>query len=163
MTSKAGPAATTIANWPGRMNSIALLLLGGTFAVTVAILSWEKHVSVPVVVTYLALVVLASIWCFYRGWRIGTRFDDHGVTVRKFRQTYRFDWHEVSRFEDGLVHNSEGGYWALAVVLHNGQVVHATVGMPWRRRGSSHGLSSASSKTLAAIRQAAERYAIPAA
>jgi Bacterial PH domain len=82
------------------------------------------------------------------------RFDNQGVTVRNWFRTYRIGWAEVRRFVDGSVYGpgNQDGLWALAIVLHNGQTVIA--------RGTA--ASDASSKTLVAAGQAAERYDIPA-
>jgi DivIVA domain-containing protein len=118
---------------------------------------WARHAPASVLAAYLVVVMLASIWVLYRGWRMGVRFDDRGVRVRKFLATDRFGWHEVSRFSDGYAaFTYEGGvhrHWALNVVLHDGRIVRVKA---TARDGS------ASPRMLAAIRQVAERYGIPA-
>jgi hypothetical protein len=61
----------------------------------------------------------------------------------------------VACFADGSVKRGEAGrVWALDVVLHDGRVVTAS--------GTSSGKRDARPETLTAIRQAAERRAIPA-
>ena len=118
--------------------------------------------NVPAVAAFLAgiaVVIWGCIWGCTRGWRMGVRFDDHGVTVRNFLRTYPFGWAEVRRFEDGLIHETrgEGGslyFWALKVVLHDGRVV--TAKGTARKKG-------ARPQTLAAIAQAAARHSVPAA
>jgi hypothetical protein len=73
-------------------------------------------------------------------------------------RTERFAWAEISRFADGGgqadAQNGGGYYWVLLIVLHTGREVPVdctTTG----ERGPTPG-------TIAAIRQAAERYGIPA-
>ena len=117
--------------------------------------------NVPVVAAFLAgiaVVIGGCIWGCFRGWRMGVRFADHGVTVRNFLRIYRFSWAEVCCFADGLIHKAaEGGsayFWALDVVLHDGRVVTA--------KGTAR-KTGPRPETLAAIRQAAERYSVPAA
>jgi hypothetical protein len=113
----------------------------------------RSHVLVAV--AYLVIAAAASVWGCSRGWRIGLRLGDGGVTVRNYRHTYRISWPEVLCFADGSVKRGEAGrVWALDIVLRDGRVVSAA--------GTASGKRDARPETLATIRQAAERYAIPA-
>jgi hypothetical protein len=115
---------------------------------------WIQHPAPWAVATYLVVVAAALIWGCFRGWRIGLGVDEDGVAVRNFFRTHRFGWPEVSCFADGSALGGESEHWwALSVVLRNGRAVTA--------RGTTRS-GSPSPKTLAAIRQAAERYQIPA-
>jgi hypothetical protein len=115
---------------------------------------WVQHAPVPAVVTYLVIVAAALIWGCFRGWRIGLGVDEDGVTVRNFFRTHRFGWPEVSCFADGSAFGGQSEHWwALRVVLRDGRAVTA--------RGTTRS-GPPTPKTLAAIRQAAERYQIPA-
>jgi hypothetical protein len=98
---------------------------------------------------------LSTITIADGGWREWLRLDDDGLTVRNFVQTYRIGWHEVRRFEDGWEPGRRGRHWwALRIVLHDGRVIIAD--------GTSSLKTAACPETLAAIRQAAERHAVPA-
>jgi hypothetical protein len=89
------------------------------------------------------------------GWREWLCLDDDGLTVRNFLQTCRIGWHEVRRFEDGSESGRRGRHWwALRIVLHDGRVIIAD--------GTSSLKAAARPETLSAIRQAAERHAVPA-
>jgi hypothetical protein len=89
------------------------------------------------------------------GWREWLCLDDDGLTVRNFLQTCRIGWHEVRRFEDGSESGRRGRHWwALRIVLHDGRVIIAD--------GTSSLKTAARPETLSAIRQAAERHAVPA-
>jgi hypothetical protein len=111
---------------------------------------------VPAAVAYLAAAGSVSIWGCWRGWRMGLRLDDHGVTVRNFFHSYQFGWPEVRRFADGSVYGGgDGRLWALSVVLNDGRVITAS--------GTARGRRDARPQALTEIRQAAERHAIPAA
>ncbi len=85
--------------------------------------------------------------------RLGLYTDDQGLIVRNAAsRPRRFAWTEVSRFADGSS-QKEGEYsWVLLIALHTGRKipVHCTI------------TASPSPETLAAIRQAAGRYGIPA-
>jgi Bacterial PH domain len=161
MISEGRSAGITLANLRGRLTTILFVPLGCTGAVVVAFdrPSWAKHAPVFAVVAYLAVVAIASIWLLYRGCRMGVRFDDHGVTVRKFLRTYRFGWPQVSRFEDAVVWSPGDGHeWALAVVLRDGQIVTTrvlTMSAGWRTK-------PAILETVAAIQSAATQHGIPA-
>jgi hypothetical protein len=89
--------------------------------------------------------------------RIGSLQFDQGVTVRNLFRTHRVGWGEVRRFTDGYLgggdNQGSAGWWALAVVLHNGRTVRA-----W----ATAAMRVASSKTLVSIGQAAQHYNIPA-
>jgi hypothetical protein len=86
----------------------------------------------------------------YRRGRTGLYADDQGVTVRNpASRTRRVAWAEISCFADGA-RMSEGSYfWVLHIVLHTGRKVTVMAGPP-------------TPETLAAIRQVAARYGIPA-
>jgi hypothetical protein len=153
-----GPAAVVIAErsprWVAMITTIILAVLPDLEVTqhSPAVLS-RGHV--PVALAYLAAAAAVSIWGCWRGWRMGLRLDDHGVTVRNFFHSHQFGWHEVSRFADGSVHGGEAGrLWALSVVLRDGHVITAS--------GTSWGKRDARPQTLTAIRQAAGRHAIPA-
>ena len=153
------PAVTTIANWNGRVGTV-LLVAPGTCLAAYAVFDrphWARHAPGSAVAAYLAAVAPAAIWLLYRGWRMGARFDKHGVTVRRFLRTNRFGWPEVSYFEDGYqIKNRAGLFWALNAVLRDGQTV-TVVTAEQTLTGRS-----ASPRLLAAIRQAAVRHQIPA-
>ena len=76
---------------------------------------------------YVAMVAFALILLAYPFWRMGVRFDGHGVRIRGFLRTDRFGWPEVSHFTDGRTTLSDGkdtaDFWALAVVLHDGRAI----------------------------------------
>ena len=122
MTSQVEPTVTTIANRQGRIVTTAFLVI---IWIGVPSVVFGSSMSPPVRVICLAVTAVASIWSLYRGWRMGVRFDDHGVTVRKFLRTDRFGWPEVSRFEDGrvTVGTASGWAWALDIVLRDGRVI----------------------------------------
>jgi hypothetical protein len=156
MTSETKPAKTIIGGGVYyRLTPIGLLLFGCALVVIplteLTRSQWARHPPVA----YLAVVAFISIWLFYRICRMGVRFDDHGVTVRKIFRTYRFGWPEVSHFADGkldLANEATGGrFWALKIVLRNGRAV--TVGSTVRL--------SPSPKVLATIGQVAAHYQIP--
>jgi hypothetical protein len=139
--------------WAVGSTLLAAVLLGLVFANNSR--SWLARGHILVTVAYLVIGAAASIWGCFRGWRIRLRLGDDGVTVRNFPRTYRISWHEVSCFADGSVTRGEAGrVWALDVVLRDGRAVTAS--------GTTAGKRDARPETLAAIRQAAERYAIPA-
>ncbi len=159
MDSGAGPAAITIASWGGRFGAIVLVPSTAVLAISIPFdkqhwWQWAKHIPTPVpaVVAYLAVVAFASIWLLCQGCRLGARFDDHGVAVRRLLRTVRYSWPEVSHFADGYRESEGGRFWALDIVLSGGRTVTVIA----RER------TNANPKTLAAIRQVAERYQIPA-
>jgi hypothetical protein len=151
-------AAITIAERYPRWSAViftplAAILPGLMFTQNSQTLLPRSHVLVAV--AYLVIAGAASIWGCSRGWRMGLRLGDDGVTVRNYRHTYRISWPEVLCFADGSVNGGEAGrLWALDIVLRDGRVVTAS--------GTSAGKRDARPERLAAIRQAAERYAIPA-
>jgi hypothetical protein len=154
------PAAITIASPIHRADRILIVLCVGAIAVMAPFVReewprWARRIPtpVPVVAAYITVAVFASLWLSYRVCRLGVRFDDHGVTIRKEFQTYRYSWPEVSRFVDGYAESGGGRFWALDIVLSDGQAV--TVRAPV-------GSANARPKTLAAIGQVAARYQIPA-
>ena len=76
------------------------------------------------------------------------------MTVRNFFRTHRVTPAEVSCFADGSALGGQSAHWwALCVVLRDGKAITA--------RGTTRS-GRPSSKTLATITQAAERYQIPA-
>jgi hypothetical protein len=153
-----GPAAVVIAErsprWVAMITTIMLAVLPGLEVMKNSPTVLPSG-HVPAALAYLAAAAAVSIWGCWRGWRMGLRLEDHGVTVRNFFHSHRFGWHEVSRFADGSVHGGEAGrLWAVSVVLCDGRVITASA--------TSRGKRDARPRTLTAIRQAAERHAIPA-
>lgn len=169
MTSRPTPAATTIGSWWTDRLWPTVLLSGACVVAVIAGLK-PKHVPVSAVVAYFAVAGLVSIWLFCRICRMGVRFDDHGVTVRRFFRISRFDWAEVSHFADGEVVMSQAGksagLWALQIVLRDGRSVtpQGTAKLPWWRSKEEREEPAipATPKVLAKIRQVAARYQIPA-
>ena len=118
---------TLIAERNPRVNAIWWTFLACLVVVITAIDNpvthlWVKHD--PTVVGAIAAIALIG-GCF-RGWRIGLRIDQSGMTVRNYFRTYRIGWPEVSLFADGSAlglfagGQSPGGDfgwgWALRVV-----------------------------------------------
>jgi membrane-bound metal-dependent hydrolase YbcI (DUF457 family) len=87
----------------------------------------------------------------------GVYADDHGLTVRNWPfRVRRFDWAEVSNFGDGSrmvdptsPYGRDRRVWTLDIVLRTGQRVSVLSGR-------------LTPETLAAVRQVAARYGIPA-
>ena len=132
---------------------VAAILTGLMFIQTPQASLSRGHILAAV--AYLVIAVALSLFGCSRGWRMGLRFGDGGVTVRNYRHTYRISWPEVRCFADGSVNGGNAGQlWALRIVLRDGRVVTAS--------GTASGKRDARPETLAVIRQAAERYAIPA-
>lgn len=155
------PAPITIASRMSRAEAIFFVLCLGALAVLGPFSradwpGWAKDIPVPfpVVVIYLAVVGSAAAWLLYRGCRLGARFDDQGVAVCKLFRTQRYSWPEVSRFADGYGERQGGRFWALDIVLSSGQAVTVS-GVVVRG-------TLAPPKKLAAIRQVAAHYQIPA-
>ena len=146
--------AITIAERYPRWSTIILTLLAAILpALVFPALLPRGHL--PATVGYLVIAAAVSIWGCSRGWRIGLRLGDDGLTVRNYRHTYRIGWPEVRRFADGSVYGGgDGRFWALSIVLRDGRVVTAS--------GTARGNRDARPETLTAIRQAAERHAVPA-
>jgi DivIVA domain-containing protein len=116
---------------------------------------WARHA--PSLAIYLVVVASVSAGLVYRGWRTGVRFDSRGLTICSFFGTRRIGWDEVSRFADGRtagMGEGAGKVWALDVVLRDGRVV--TV------KATARDSSSAASKVLTEVLQAAECYGIQA-
>ena len=157
----AGSDAVTIADAVSRMMTIILVLCAGNLLVDGPLFyrqawpQWYRHFlrPVPVVVAYLVILGFASTWLLYRGCRLGVRFDDHGVTVRRTLRTARYSWPEVSHFADGSTEGQGGALWALDIVLSDGHTVTLRP-FAWGR--------SARPKTLATIERVAVRHQIPA-
>lgn len=153
-------AGITIASIVHRAEMIFFVLCVGVLAVMAPFVReewprWARRIPtpVPVIAAYVTVAGFASLWLFYRACRLGVRFDDHGVAIRRLFRTYRYSWPEVSRFADGYAESQGGRFWALDIVLSAGKAV--TVRAPIGR-------TDARPKTLAAIRQVAARYQIPA-
>jgi len=147
--------AITIAERYPRWSAIILTL----FAAILSAITFSPLLSLrqaPAAVAYLVIAAAVSIWGCSRAWRIGLRLNGNGgLTVRNYRHTYRIGWPEVRCFTDGSVNGGNAGrLWALSIVLRDGRVVTAY--------GTARGKRDARPETLTAIRQAAERYAIPA-
>jgi len=139
--------------WAVLFPLLVAVCLGGVFAQHSR--TWLARGHLLATVACLIIAAAALIWGCSRAWRIGLRLSEGGVTVRNFLRTYRVSWPEVRCFADGSVSRGESGrVWALGVVLRDGRVVTAS--------GTSRGQRDARPETLAAIRQAAERHAIPA-
>jgi hypothetical protein len=86
----------------------------------------------------------------YRRGRTGLYADDYGVTVRNpLSRTRRVAWAEISCFADGSGMKEGNYFWVLYIVLHTGRKVTVTTVSP-------------TPEILAAIRQVAARYGIPA-
>jgi hypothetical protein len=86
----------------------------------------------------------------YRRGRAGLCADDHGVTVRNpLSRTRRVAWADISCFADGSGMKEGNYFWVLHIVLHTGRTVTVTAVSP-------------TPEILAAIRQVAVRYGIPA-
>jgi hypothetical protein len=88
---------------------------------------------------YVAVVAFAFalILLLYRFWRMGVRFDQHGVRIRGFLRTDQFGWPEVSHFADGHTTLTDGkdaeDVWALAVVLRDGRIITVKATAAWLR------------------------------
>jgi hypothetical protein len=157
MTRDEDPGATTIiAKRLSRCEAIIGTIVGGSLvalAPSTRSPDLVKHVPVPDVAAYLAVVAAASIWGCARALRMALRVDDLGVTVRNYFRTCRFAWHEVSSFADGAVPGDQGSTnWALSVVPHGRRAV--TVWATSR--------AAPDPEMLTAIRQAAVRHGVPA-
>src|SRR5215831_14998668 len=85
----------------------------------------------------------------YKRGRYGLYADDHGLTYRLVFGTRRFVWAEVCCFQDARAREDiYSTYWILNIVLHTGRKVSVRC--------------APTSETLAAIRQVAAHYEIPA-
>jgi hypothetical protein len=150
--------ATTIAERYPRWWAVLFPLLAAVYLGSVVAQhsrTWLARGHLPATVACLIIAAAALIWGCSRAWRIGLRLGEGGVTVRNFLRTYRASWPEVRCLADGSVSRGEAGrVWALGIVLGDGRVVTAS--------GTARGKRDARPETLAAIRQAAERHAIPA-
>jgi hypothetical protein len=139
--------------WAVLFPLLAAIYLGSVFGQHSR--TWLAGGHILATVAGLIIATAALIWGCSRAWRIGLRLGEDGVTVRNFLRTYRISWLEVRCFADGSVSRGESGrVWALSIVLDDGRVVTAS--------GTSSGKRDVRRQTLAAIRQAAERHAIPA-
>ena len=143
----------------GRTRAVLLTGFCTVVAVIPAFSSPTQNWLVSQRAAYLAAVASVAALLIYRGWHTGVRFDIHGLTIRYFFWTRRIGWQEVSRFADGLtagLGEGAGLVWTLVVVvLRNGRVVKV--------KATARDGSSAESKVLTAVLQAAERYGVPAA
>lgn len=159
MISEVKPSAITIPSFFGRTRTVVLTGFCAAVAVAVAFdpptPQWAMHA--PSLAVYLVVVASVSAGLVYRGWRTGVRFDSRGLTICSFFGTRRIGWDEVSRFADGRtagMGEGAGKVWALDVVLRDGRVV--TV------KATARDSSSAASKVLTEVLQAAECYGIQA-
>jgi hypothetical protein len=158
MPSEVRPEALKIAN------SYARSMAGGLGVIPLLLLitwagagHWHWHTD-----RYVAVVAFALILLYYRFWRMGVRFDEHGVRIRGFLRTDQFGWPEVSHFADGRITLSDGkgggeDVWALAVVRRDGRTITVKATAAWLRWPTSRG-----AKMREAIAQVAARYQIPA-
>ena len=100
--------------------------------------------------------VAAWLWLWSRVWRTALQVGEDGVIVRNFLHTDRISWPEVRCFADGWTSGDKSErLWALRIVRHDGREVTAE-GTARRRQ------MAADPQILAAVRQAAERQAVPA-
>lgn len=152
-----GPTATAIASRDSRLTVIVSMLVFGGCFIDIPFYyhwwRWAQHIPIRIaaVVAYVAVVTVASIWLLYRGCRLGARFDDVGITVRRLLRTDRYSWPEVSRFADGYGESQGGRFWALKIMLSNGGC----------HRECAVSRINATAKTLGKIRQVAARHEIP--
>ena len=86
-----------------------------------------------------------------RGWRRWLRLDSDGITIRNVLGTCRISWNEV-RWISGSCSGGKVPGWMLAIVLHDGRTIEV-IGYSKSR--------AAPPETLAGIRQAAGRHAVP--
>jgi hypothetical protein len=154
-----GPGQTTIvAERRPRWAAIFLTLVGGVVVALIPSTKFPnqvKHLPVPGMATYLALVTIATVVGCFRSWRMGLVMDQHGATIRNYFRTFRFVWPEVNCQADGSAYaGADGWKWALSLMLHDGRAVTATGTMASGPRRMP--------EVLAVIGQAAERYAVPA-
>jgi len=146
------PAAISIADRGGRIGAAFYLLFVIMLVYVEGPGGGQVHGSAAVI--YLAILAPVSIGLLSRVWLMGTRFDDHGIRVRKYFSTRRFGWPEVSHFADGgWMNDADDQRWVLDIVLHDGRTVTT---------GATSSGKTARPGQLAAIRRAAARYHIPA-
>ncbi len=148
----ASSGAITIAERSPARQAAFLLIVAAACLGTALGLRWTvlTRGHVPVAVACLVIVGGAFTWGFTRAWRVSLRLGDDGIVVRNLCRTYRISWPEVQCFAD----RSAQGLWALGIMLHDGRVVTAS--------GTARDIRDARPETLAAARQAADRYGIPA-
>src|SRR5262249_6464617 len=152
MAPEVRPAPIRIADRGGRISTTVYLLIVILIADAEGPGGGQVHGSAALI--YLAILGTASIGLLSRAWLMGTRFDDHGIRVRKYFSTRRFGWPEVSHFADGgFVNDTDDHRWVLHIVLRDGRTVTTSATSSGR---------TARPKQLAAVRQAAARYGIPA-
>lgn len=108
----------------------------------------EKHR--PPLVTAADVAIFAMLfWTLYRPWHMGIRIGERDVAVRNYFRTRRARWSDVAAFTDGT---TDGGKWALNVMLRDGRGV--TVTATEAQRGSP--------RVLTAVRQVALLHGVPA-
>lgn len=152
MAPEVRPAPISIADRGGRIGTTVYLLIVILIADAEGPGGGQVHGSAALI--YLAILGTASIGLLSRAWLMGTRFDDHGIRVRKYFSTRRFGWPEVSHFADGgWINDGDDQRWVLDIVLRDGRTVTT---------GATSSGKTARPRQLAAIRQAAARYGIPA-
>src|SRR5215472_3046548 len=113
----------------------------------------SEHVPAAAVEAYSGVAAVAFIWVLIRVLRIGVRFDDRGITIRRPLRTYRIGWPQVSHLTDGQVQMPNEDFWVLQVVLRDGSVVRSG----WMVTGRS-----APAEMVERIKECAARYGISA-
>lgn len=169
---------TTIAERNPRVNAIWWTFLACLLVILTVSHGdlWGKHAPIA----GYAIVGPALILGCFRGWCMGLRINQSGVTVRNYFRTRRISWPEVAFFADGsamglfssgLGKSDLGFGWALSVALvdkrpetagrHTGSPEHQGGRRAVNVSGTLAGFSPRP-ETLAAIRQAAELDGKPA-
>lgn len=153
MTSADPTGATMTAPGSVRVFWIFATLVAGFFPISaVTATPWFRHGPVPAVAS-VALLAVAVIWGCSRARRIRLDMDDHGLTVRNYFWTYRFNWTEVRCFTNGSVYlGDQERPWPLRVVLRDGRAVTAVATAD----------AAGSNAKMTAIRRAAKNHGIPA-
>jgi len=152
MAPEVRPAPIRIADRGGRISTTVYLLIAIVIADAEGPGGGQVHGSAAVI--YLAILASASAGLLARSWLMGTRFDDRGIRVRKYFSTRRVGWPEVSHFADGgWMNDADDQRWVLDIVLRDGRTVTT---------GATSSGKTARPGQLAAVRQAAARYGIPA-
>jgi Bacterial PH domain len=160
MISAGSPDAVTIAD---REQTGIAMIIGCPLVVIAAVglenaPAWIRQGDTALVVVYASAVVIALAWVCARAWRMQLRINEHGVTARNFFRTYLIGWPEISRFEDGSRWVGQAGHiWALRIVRRDGRTVISTMASLEGRRAARR-----RAVLVAAVRQAAARYGIPA-
>jgi len=152
MAPEVRPAPIRIADRGGRISTTVYLLIAIVIADAEGPGGGQVHGSAALI--YLVILASASAGLLARSWLMGTRFDDRGIRVRKYFSTRRVGWPEVSHFADGgWINDGDDQRWVLDIVLRDGRTVTT---------GATSSGKTARPGQLAAVRQAAARYHIPA-